>query len=531
MLLGYSDSIQLIDLQNVQQKSKTIIWIRARQMLVIESCRVVLITAGRYKQVRCYSYDALLRLIYAVLDLDWSQRKEKQYDIPTHKQWEHVGSQSGKAPGEDQPDDTPPPSASPFNESLGTNASSPPQNHMATNHNETSKANTSPTNSNSQFPLNFKERLVKKREEKIPPKAVHSADNQLTISGLTKSYYVYHGVILQDFYYKLPDSRDALGIQTYQTSTYVFAAVRHRDKIVLWQRRRDHPLRPFFRLKVFWVPTEVKAISFADDRSILRHIIAVFTSEATVIELRNSKVQTVPIDPTLERIYQTTWARDQYEHQLSSPRSPHSPIPNASTTFRSQIPAQPDGEAYPTLPASLSVPPIQWTSLIQLPFYPDSLPATTLTTDYSIPPSYSDVVTSLPSSAPDPVALPSASAPQLFFATVGKQSYMIDLTGALFSTQVYRWSEIPVHIEFVQLDQTVNDWCVIGFGSETVEIIHIKTAEIVQRVMHGVPVKFLGRWDELVVLEGKKKIVFKSIFWSCAANNERTHVYMLKSEL
>jgi hypothetical protein len=170
--------------------------------------------------------------------------------------------------------------------------------------------------------------------------------------------------------------------------------------------------------------------------------------------------------------------------------------------------------------------------LIQLPFYPDSLPATTLTTDYSIPPSYSTVVTSLPSSAPDPVPLPSASAPQLFFATVGKQSYMIDLTGALFSTQVYRWSEVPVHIEFIQLDHTVNDWCVVGFGSETVEIIHIKTAETVQRVMHGVPVKFLGRWDESIPREGKKnKIAFKSIFWSCAANNERIHVYMLKSEL
>lgn len=522
MLLAYSDSIQLIDLKNMQHKSKTMIWVRARQMVVIESCRVVLILAGRYKQVRCYSYDALLRLIYAVLGLDWSQRKEVQYDIPTHQQWEYVASQSGKAPDDDQPDDLPPPS----NESLGINS---PNNNESTSN--TNGGSTASTNNSPQFPLNFKERLVKKREEKIPPKAVLSVDSQLTISGLTKSYYVYHGVILQDFYYKLPDSKDALGIQTYQTSTYVFAAIRHRDKIVLWQRRRDHPLRPFFRLKVFWIPTEAKAISFADDRSTLRHIVVVFSSEATVIELRNSKVQTVPIDPTLERIYQTTWARDQYEHQLSSPRSPHSPIPNTTTMSRSQIPQQ-EGEAYPILPASLSVPPIQWTSLIQLPFYPDSLPATTLTTDYSIPPSYSTVVTSLPSSAPDPVPLPSASAPQLFFATVGKQSYMIDLTGALFSTQVYRWSEVPVHIEFIQLDHTVNDWCVVGFGSETVEIIHIKTAETVQRVMHGVPVKFLGRWDESIPREGKKnKIAFKSIFWSCAANNERIHVYMLKSEL
>lgn len=484
LLLGYHDGVQLVDLEDPDSKPKTIIWIRARDISVIESCRVVLILAGRYKQVRCYSYDALLRLIYAVLSIDWSLRKDKRFDVPSMKDWEYISSLSGKV-REDEPS---------LEEFLPVSQ-----------------------NNNRKEPSFTQVNLV-----------------ELPISSLTKPYYTVNQITLQKFFYKLPESKDALSVQTYQTSVYVFAAIRHRDKIVLWQRKRDHPLRPFCRLKVFWIPSESKWISFADDRSTLRHILVVFANEATAIELRDSKVKTVPIDPILERIYQTTWVREQYEHQLNSPRSPNSPIP---TLFSRQL-YQPEpnnndnnSSTYPTLPVSLSVPPIQWTSLIQLPFYPDILPATTLTTEYSIPPSYSTVITSLPSSAPpDPIALPSASAPQLFFATLLKQSYIIDLSGSLFSTQVYKWTEVPIHIEFIQLNVNLNDWCVVGFGTETIEIIHIKTAQIVQRVMRGVPVKFLGRWDESVPREGKKnKSIFKSLFWSCAAN-ERIHVYMLKAD-
>lgn len=507
LLLGYQNGIQLVDLKNPHSKPKTIIWTRARGMVVIESCRVVLILTGRYKQVRCYSYDALLRLIYAVLEIDWSKRNNLLYDVPTHREWEYVASLAGKIRDGDTCDDHPPPPERCTNNS---------------NHHSTSTG----------FGSSFKDRRTKKEEKSAStsPKEITLVD-QISLSGLTKAYYLGSEVILQNLYYKFPDSKDALGIKTYQTSTYVFAAVKHRDKIVLWQRKRDHPLRPFYRLKVFWIPTETRSVSFADDRSTLRHILAVFPNEATAIELRDSKVQTVPIDPVLERIYQTTWVREQYEHQLSSPRSPNSPIPSTSIFTRNQ-PETVANEAFPTIPSNLTAPPIQWTSLVQLPFYPDTLPATSLTTEYSIPPSYATVITSLNSSAPpDPVALPSAAAPQLFFATLSKQSYIIDLTGSLFSTQVYRWSEVPTHIEFIQLDINVNDWCVVGFGPETVEIIHVNTAQSVQRVMHGVPVKFLGRWDESVPRPGKKnKFVFKSLFWSCATANERIHVYMLNSD-
>ncbi|KAI8985240.1 hypothetical protein BDB01DRAFT_789420 [Pilobolus umbonatus] len=532
LLLGHQDGIQLIDMQNMESKPEIIIRERVKKMFVIKSCRVVLMITNRSKKVRCYSYDCLLRLIYAVLSLNWSDRHDKQFDIPSHQAWEHMAAQAGKAPEDEQLDDT----------------------MIETKHPST------------EYALNLKERLVKKKEEKRPSKSMSTVDN-LTLPFKSNLFYVCNDIILEDFYYKLPDSKDAMDVQIYQTSQYVFAAVIHRDKLVLWQRKRDHPLRPFCRLKVFWIPTEAKSVTFADDRSTLRHIIAVFSNEATIIELRNSKVQTVPLDPTLERIYQTTWIRDQYEHQLKSPRSPNSPTPSAgfnpmrhqantsntdlssretlnieSDTSNPFTPATtpPMSHAtsmnentitnpYPTLPASLSVPPIQWTSLIQLPFYPDSLPATTLTTDYSTPPSYSTVITSLSTAPPDPVALPSAVAPQLFFATLLKQSYIIDLSGALFSTQVYRWSEAPVHIEFIQIDATLNEWYAVGFGTETVEIIHFKTAESVQRVMYGIPVKFLGRWDMDLPKTGKKdRTAFKSLIWSCEVKY-KIYVYMWSS--
>lgn len=489
LLLAYREGIQLVDLADKTAKPHIIMWTRIRQIRVIESCRIILMLADKSKPVRCYSYDAILRLIYSVLSLDWSTRRDKMFDVPSLKDWQQVASKSAMntTPDGEEEEEVP---VSAIN-GLG---------------------------------LAFKERLAKKQKEKVPvdKQACFVVDQP----ALTKPYYVCDKLIPQEFYYKLSDSKEALDIQSYQTSAYLFVAILHRDKIVLWQRRRDHPLRHFYRFKVFWIPAEAKSISFADDRNTLRHIITVFTSDATSIELRDCKVQTINIDPTLRRIYESTWIREQYEHQLVSPNSPVSiPTKEANPALNE------NSMLYPTLPASVSVPPIQWTSILQLPFYPDNLPPTTLTTEYSIPPSYATVITTLPTSAPpDPVALPSASAPQLFFATLSKQSFIIDITGSLYSTQVFCWSESPTHVEFIQLDVDTNQWYAVGFGPATVEIMDMKTGKVLQKVMHGVPVKFLGQWNESIV-EGssskKTKARFKSLIWSCAAK-DRSHVYMLK---
>ncbi|CEI91760.1 hypothetical protein RMCBS344292_06040 [Rhizopus microsporus] len=482
LLLGYKEGVQLIDLDNSQLKPQIIIWTRVRQIRVIETCRIILMLTDRHKQIRCYSYDAILKLIYGVLSLDWSTRRDKAHDVPSLKDWQQVATKSALNTLPEEEEDV-------------------------------------PISSINSFSLSLKERLARKQKEKMPvnKQSCFLVDQP----ALSKPYYVCDNLILQEFYYKLSDSKESIDIQIYQTSSYLFAAVLHRDKIVLWQKKRDHPLRHFYKFKVFWIPTEAKSIAFADDRTTLRHIIVVFTTEATSIELRDSKVQSVAIDSTLRRVYEATWIKEQFEHHLVQPRQFN---PNSNSISLSESYNLP----YPSLPASVSIPPIQWTLMQQLPFYPDDLPPTTLTTDYSIPPSYTTVITALPTSAPpDPVALPSAAAPQLFFATFSKQSFIIDITGNLYSTQVYRWTEAPNHIEFIQLDMNINRWYAVGFGPTTVEVLGMKTGKLIQKVMHGASVKFLGRWNETVIEEDKKtRVRFKSLVWSCAAK-ERSHVYML----
>ncbi|KAI9254073.1 hypothetical protein BY458DRAFT_589504 [Sporodiniella umbellata] len=427
LLLGHREGIKLIDME--QPKPPTvIIWTRVRHIYVIASCGVIVMVSDKSKPVRCYSYEAVLKLVYSVLSLDWSTRKTR-FDIPSFKDWQQVASK------------------------VAMNISSDAEEEV----------NVSGMNS---LGSALKERLARKQKEKMPQKTCFIVDS------LTKPFYVCNHIIPQEFHYKLPESKEALDLEFYQTNTYLFLAILHRDKIVLWQKKRDHPLRHFYRFKVFWIPTEAKAISFADDRNTLRHILVVFGAEATAIELRDCQVETIPIDATLRRIYETTW-REQGETTLLA-----------------------------------SVPPIQWTSILQLPFFPH-LPPTTLSTEYSIPPSYTTVMTTLASSAPpEPVALEASA--QLFFATFGAQSFIIDVLGNLYSTQVFRWAEPPLHIEFIQLDQ----WYAIGFGHATVERMDMKSGRS-QKIMHGVPVKFLGRWRQVLI-------------WSCAA--KQTHVYMLKNQ-
>ncbi|KAI9264276.1 hypothetical protein BDA99DRAFT_508881 [Phascolomyces articulosus] len=555
MLLGHAThGIQVLDLyQPTMSSPKTIIWVRVRQMVPIKPCRVVLMLAGRNKRVRCYSYDALLRLCYAVFKFDWNQRQNIDHDVPSMKEWKKIGSQCGKSPEEEHPD---------YDNMYQQPRKQQPQRQQQSQQNKSTPSSSSSSSS------------------QPSPGATASTTRLVLSSGLTlKQHYICNDVILQEFYYKFPDCRDVVRLHTYQTSTYVFAAVMQRDKIVVWQQRRHDQqqqseqeqqknsfrLSPFYRFKVYWIPAEPRWISFADDRITLRYLLAIFSTEATAIGLRNSKVRTIPVDAKVAELYQKTWLREQYDNQLlasladtnnsnnnnnqhtdslnkpinttttstassssstrstsarirshSSPHPPPSPTTDTNTTL-------PPSASFPTLPTT-TMPDIQWTSLVQLPFYPNPL-TTSLTSDYSNPPSYDTVVTSSPSEAVDPVALSSTMSPQLFFATLCRQSYIIDLTGGLFSTLVYHWTYEPQHIEFIQL--TEEDWCAVGFSRESVEVLHMRTGEKIHRIMNGVRVNYLGRWD--VRQNGKKKA--KALLWCCATPQDNAHVYMLQGNI
>lgn len=508
MLLGHAvRGVEVMDLQQQAVKPRTILWIRVRQMIINKPCRVILMIAGRNKRVRCYSLDAIRKLCYAIYRINWQDRYEPEFDLPSISDWRFIASLSGRSIEEAPNNDIPPP--------------------------QSSTRRSAPQSSSSAVP-----------------------DELVLAGGLaSKQHYLCNNVALQDYHYKLSECKDVLRMDLYQTSAFIFVSAMQKDKLVVWQHRRsdqDKPWRltPMYKFKVYWIPAEPRWVSFADDRIALRYLLAVFSTEATAIGLRNSKVHTVPVDKKLTELYQTGWLRAQLDDQQqqqqqqqqtpplrsrshSTPQSPS--LPTSISNSNNNSSNVPPSTSFPDL--TLTSPPVmQWTSLIQLPFYPSTIAANTLTTEYSNPPSYDTVVTCSPLEAAEPVALSSTTSPQLFFATLGCQSYIIDLSGRLFSTQAYAWTHEPQHIEFIQLGQQQNmaandvqhvdtdqDWCVVGFSRESVEILRFRTGERVHRIMNGVSICFLGRWNS-----SAKHNRPKALFWSCATPQDMSHVYMLQ---
>lgn len=494
LLLGHcTHGLQVVDLKDSQAPPKTILWIQARQLKVISSSGILLVLPDRTKKVRCYSLPAILRLCYGVLGLNWTLECDRLFPL---------GSNPSSWCGSD------------------TDAL------MESNHDS---------------------RLL------LVASATHAwtSPSLLTLNGtLNKRYLWKNKVVLQDYCYKLPNSKDALSMHVYSTTGYVFVAVLQRDRILLWQRQRHSSpssSQAFSPLKEFWIPAEAHAVSFADDRLTLRHIIAVFPHGASLIGIQNSKVKTIPIDQKVEQLYQAACFRQHYEscarptttttndsHSIATSfsgsdtntpsattttggpslsiftRSYSNPTAISTATALASPISPPPAAVAPRRPLSFNSPTLQWTSLIQLPFYPERMAS--LTVEFSIPPSYDTVMTRTPFEATDPVAVPSANAPQLFLATFGCHSMIIDMNGALFSTQVYSWSEPPeAHIAFMPLQP--DDWYAVGFAKESVNVMHMASGKS-HRVMNGVPIRFLGQG--------------RSLMWACL-NGKTNQVYSLSS--
>ncbi|KAI9020986.1 hypothetical protein CLU79DRAFT_754594 [Phycomyces nitens] len=443
LLLGHAvHGIQVIHLPT-ESKPKPLIRIRARDMLVLESCRTLLIIAGRYKQVRCYSLDAILKLCCTTIGLN-SSFFPAEKAIPTVDAWQNSSTTLKK-----------------------------PSNNISR--------------------MNIIRNSI-------------SSDNLGCSDGLLECYY------------KFPDSKDALGLYAYHTRTSVFVTVLHKNELAIWQRKQGDQLELFSRLKNYWLPKKPVSISFADDRSSLRLILPVFPSEASVIDLRDNRVYMFEIKEQVEELYKTGWQREQLN--ISTSTTSHN-----NTNHSPRSPTIPLSFMRPSNPTPCPL--IQWSSLVQLPFYPDNLPATSVTTEYSIPPTYATVVSTAPSESPDPVVLPSTSAPRLFFATLGKQSFILDISGGLFSTQSWVWQDEPEHIEFMELE--ANDWCAVGFCRESVDVVHLKTGQRAQPVMAGLPIRYLGKWEYSAdKIHSQSKTSLKGLFWSCSSK-DKVLVYMLRA--
>ncbi|CAO3689662.1 unnamed protein product [Umbelopsis vinacea] len=490
LLLGCIDSVQLIDL-NHPELPKPIIWTRVRYIKVIESCRTIMMVSGRHRHVRCYSLDAILILCYAVLGLNWSQRENPANDVPDYQTW-----RKGAAVA-----DTPKRSLS-DNSIVGGGVSMIGRGSINSESNSTHLTCTP-----SSEPHHDQAGRINLPVTKDPSPSLTLAGG----SGLGKLYYLYKGIIPQDYFFKLPDSKDVRNLDLYLTSACAFAAVITKEKVAIWQRPRHEKSQPWQRLKVFCIPTGPQHISLADDRSTLRYVIAVFRGEATVINLRTSKVQTIQLEqPVIERFHkleqQKTGTTAENHPSQSSPLPINEPNRNFRTT------------------SSYSI--IPWNSLRQLPFYPNTLPPTSLTEEYSVPPPYSLVADEPLDTLHDPVALPSTAAPQLFLATLSRHSFIIDLSGSLFSRTTYSWSEEPLHIELAKIvivtessSSSTEKLCIIGFLSQSVEIMDVRTGELIHAVPMKGPVRYLGRWDE--------NSIAMAFLWTCDVI-DRTYVYMLR---
>lgn len=524
---------------------------RFRKLQVLEGCRVLLALAGRNRHVRCYSLDTVLYAVYAVFGLNWAMRKDKAYNVPSLKDLKSAEAATGDPPRQNSG-------------SSATMASGP-----------FAKAAT----------------------------VVETGG----ISGAAQANGA-NGLNLDTHYFKLPDTKESIEFDVYTTSAYIYIAVLTKDKITVWQRTKDPAMRGFTRVKVFWIPIEPVHMCLADDRTSLKHIVAVFSGDATIINLRDSKVKTITLDPALIALHRESWAQQQIHTatQGSSPGatatsgshspSPHSshaptlsgqsapiPVPSISSSsspgyahyfnnsafssallslsppsslatssgYTSQSLLSPPLNANspfftPSLPPSTTAsanpfqirplqlpsrketgpPPITWTSLIQLPFPPDLLPPESLTQDFTVPPAYTTVVGAPADGnhlhAPIPLT---SSSPQLFLATLATRSYIIDIAGALYSTSTLQWGMVPLHVEFVRISaHNVSSVYVVGFGKSAVEVLDLRTGRCVQRAVRGVPVEYLGRWDEPGTGSAKE---FKALFWCCFVKGA-AYLYILK---
>ncbi|RUS14473.1 hypothetical protein BC937DRAFT_93768 [Endogone sp. FLAS-F59071] len=555
LLLGHNDGLHVLDLAATSVATATAAAMpkrlavnsRFRKLQVLEGCRVLLALAGRNRHVRCYSLDTILYVVYVVFGLNWETRKGKAYNVPSIKDLKSAEAATGDPPKQN----------SGSNATLSNVASGP----------------------------------FAKAATAVEAGGTNSAAQTNGAGGLN----------LDTHYFKIPDTRETIEFDVYTTSAYIYIAVLTKDKITVWQRTKDPGMRGFTRVKVFWIPIEPVHMCLADDRTSLKHIVAVFSGDATVINLRDSKVKTIALDPAIIALHRESWAQQiQNTTQGSSPGattisgshnpSPHSsplstshaspsgqpapiPVPSISSSSSPGYTHYFNNSAFSSLTSSSSLPilsgtsqnlrspplnanppfstpssppsttassnpfqirplqlpsrketgppPITWTSLIQLPFPPDLLPPESLTQGFTVPPAYATVVNA-PADAHLHAPIPlTSSSPQLFLATLATRSYIIDVTGALYSTSTLQWGMVPLHVEFVRISaHNVSSVYVVGFGKTAVEVLDLRTGRCVQRAVRGVPVEYLGRWDE----PGKE---FKALFWCCFVKGV-AYLYILK---
>jgi hypothetical protein len=166
-----------------------------------------------------------------------------------------------------------------------------------------------------------------------------------------------------------------------------------------------------------------------------------------------------------------------------------------------------------------------------LPFLPNINPDY-VADRFTIPPPYSLAVAEDPRTLLSPIAVTNietvgnsdsyCSSSSFFFASFGRKSLIVDCKGRPYSKVVFTWSVTPLHVEFVNVEsQSATEAFVIGFGKDMVEVRSFATGRLIESVVRGVNVQFLGR--------GRK--IMDEVIWGCVfdkANNRGVCLYRLQ---
>ncbi|CAG8551673.1 3877_t:CDS:2 [Dentiscutata erythropus] len=264
-------------------------------------------------------------------------------------------------------------------------------------------------------------------------------------------------------YSKLPSTKMALSFVIRSGPTRTYLTVMSKQNIFLFELDfGDVDRKPeFIHTRTYWLPQTPKFIQLCMHEDQLVDIVAVFHTEVILIGVDDARVREVSIDPQLQ------------------PES-HNIIPLPSFIHESS----------------------QWQTFSQLPWIP-SLDPEFVSDNFTIPPPYDSTINADPSTMLNPIPIfetgsidslqYTSDLHSLFFATFGTKSMIVDSKGRPFSTVVFQWTFIPLHVEFLKSTQLDGESFVVGFGKNMIEIRSINTGRIVENVVRGVDVQYLGR--------------------------------------
>ncbi|CAG8677824.1 8690_t:CDS:2 [Cetraspora pellucida] len=289
-------------------------------------------------------------------------------------------------------------------------------------------------------------------------------------------------------YSKLPSTRMALSFVTRSGPTRTYLTVLSKQNIFLFELDfGDVNRKPeFVHTRTYWLPQTPKFLQLCMHEDQLVDIVAVFQTEVILIGVDDARVREVSIDPQLQPVSQ---------HLISLPSFIHTS---------------------------------QWQTFSQLPWIPVLNPEF-VSDNFTIPPPYDSTINADPSTMLNPIPIFETSSIDslqltgesysLFFATFGTKSMIVDSKGRPFSTVVLQWTFTPLHVEFLKSNQAGGESFVVGFGKNMIEIRSINNGRIVENVVRGVDVQYLGRG-----LNGQ------GIIWGCSINkgNKGISLYLLE---